>query len=120
VVEDDEDTRDSILTALAQGGAVVRGACSAAEALDIRAEFEPDVLLSDIAMPGEDGFSLIAKVRALPPERGGQLPAAALTALAGVDDRDRVLAAGFQAHIAKPVDVEDLLRSVARLASSRP
>jgi two-component system CheB/CheR fusion protein len=119
VVEDDEGTRESILAALAQSGAVVRGARSAAEALEILTEFEPDVLLSDIAMANEDGLSLIAKVRALPPERGGRVPAAALTALAALDDRDRILAAGFQAHIAKPVDLEELLRSVARLASSR-
>ncbi len=120
VVDDDEDTRESILTLLAQRGAVPRGARSAAEALDVFAEFDPDVLLSDIAMPDEDGFSLIAKVRALPPERGGRVPAAALTALAGLDDRDRALAAGFQEHIPKPVDVHDLLRSIARLASSPP
>ena len=118
VVEDDEDTRESLLEVLAQGGAVVRAACSAAEALATLDEFKPDVLLSDVAMPAEDGLSLIAKVRALPPERGGRVPAAALTALAGPDDRDRVLAAGFQAHIAKPIDVDDLLQSVARLASS--
>jgi two-component system CheB/CheR fusion protein len=118
VVEDDEGTRESLLEVLAQGGAVVRAACSAAEALATLGEFKPDVLLSDVAMPAEDGLSLIAKVRALPPERGGRVAAAALTALAGPDDRDRVLAAGFQAHIAKPVDVDDLLQSVARLASS--
>jgi two-component system CheB/CheR fusion protein len=117
VVDDDDDTRESILAVLQQAGAVVRAASSAGEALRILGEFKPEVLLSDMAMPGEDGFCLIAKVRALPPEQGGRVPAAALTALAGTDDRDRVLAAGFQAHIAKPVNVPDLLQSVARLAS---
>jgi len=117
VVDDDDDTRESILAVLQHAGAVVRTACSAGEALRILGEFKPDVLLSDMAMPGEDGFCLIAKVRALPPEQCGQVPAAALTALAGTDDRDRALASGFQAHIAKPVNVDDLLRLVARLVS---
>ncbi len=119
VVEDDAGTRESLVAVLERGGAAVRSASSVGEALAVLGEFQPDVLLSDVAMPGEDGLGLIAKVRALTPEQGGLVPAAALTALAGLDDRDRFLKAGFQAHIAKPVDVDDLLRWVARLASSR-
>ncbi len=70
-------------------------------------------------MPGEDGFSLLAQVRRLPPERGGRIPAAALSALAGIDDRDRALEAGFQMHIPKPADIDALLAAVARLAAMR-
>jgi len=81
--------------------------------------FRPDVLLSDLAMPGEDGFSLIAQVRCLAPERGGRIPAVALSALVGVDDRDRALEAGFQMHLPKPVAVDALLAAVARLAATR-
>jgi CheY-like chemotaxis protein len=76
----------------------------------------PDVLLSDIGMPGEDGISLIRRVRTLDPERGGRVPAAALTAYTQPTDRDRAMGAGFQAFLAKPVDPQELARAVARLA----
>ena len=74
------------------------------------------MLLSDIGMPGEDGISLIRRVRALDPERGGKVPAAALTAYTQASDRERALSAGFQAFLAKPVDPRELAAAVARLA----
>jgi CheY-like chemotaxis protein len=77
------------------------------------------VLLSDLAMPAQDGFGLIAQVRALPAEQGGLVPAAALSALASVEDRQRALAAGFQLHVTKPVDIDGLLSAVAQLAAMR-
>jgi CheY-like chemotaxis protein len=76
----------------------------------------PDILVADIGMPGEDGYSLIRSIRALPPDRGGSIPAAAVTALARAEDRRRALLAGFQTHVAKPVDVVELVAVVASLA----
>ena len=120
LVEDDEGTRECVCEVLSAAGAEVRGVGSAAEAVDGLAKFKPDVLLSDLAMPIQDGFGLIAQVRSLPDEHGGRIPAAALSALAGVDDRQRALDAGFQMHVTKPVDIDDLLSAVARLAAMRP
>jgi two-component system, chemotaxis family, CheB/CheR fusion protein len=119
LIEDDEGTRECVVEILGGAGAIVRAAGSAAEGMKALREFEPDVLLSDLAMPGQDGFGLIAEVRSLPPERGGRIPAAALSALAGVEDRQRALAAGFQMHIPKPVDIDTLLATLARLAALR-
>jgi two-component system CheB/CheR fusion protein len=117
VVDNDADARDVLSTVLAQRGAEVLTAASAAEALGVLERDRLDVLVSDIGMPDEDGYALIAKVRALPPERGGQIPAAALTAYAGAEDRDHVLAAGFQRHVPKPADPVALVQVVAELAS---
>jgi CheY-like chemotaxis protein len=75
-----------------------------------------DVLLSDIGMPDRDGYDLIGRIRAMAPDRGGAVPAAALTAFARPEDRSRALAAGYQAHVAKPVDPAELVRAVAELA----
>jgi len=119
VVEDDEGTRECLLEVLSDAGATVRVASTVPEGIEALSAFKPDVLLSDLAMPGQDGFSLIAHLRSLPPDRGGRIPAAALSALAGVDDRQHALAAGFQMHIPKPVDIENLLSAVARLATLR-
>ena len=79
-------------------------------------QHKPDVLISDLGMPDEDGYSLISKIRALPSERGGQIPAAALTAYARAEDRMRVLRSGFQFHLPKPVDSAELVTVVASLA----
>ncbi len=97
-------------------GARVRTASSAAAALEAITADVYDALISDIGMPEEDGYSLIAKVRALGKERGGSVPAAALTAYAGEEDRIRVLRSGFQIHVPKPVSAKDLLAVVANLA----
>jgi two-component system, chemotaxis family, CheB/CheR fusion protein len=120
LVEDDDDTRESCVAMLAQLGVEVRAAPSATAALEVLAEFHPQVILCDIAMPGEDGYSFMQKVRRLGPERGGQVPAAALTALAGEEDRRRALQAGFQMHIAKPVYSAQLAAAVGALAAWKP
>ena len=119
LVEDDEGTRECVFEVLSAAGAKVLAVGSAAEAVSALGEFRPDVLLSDLAMPVQDGFGLIAQVRGLPAEQGGRIPAAALSALAGVEDRQRALAAGFQMHVTKPVDIDDLLAAVAQLAAIR-
>jgi signal transduction histidine kinase/DNA-binding response OmpR family regulator len=115
VVEDEDDTRDLILTVLKQCGAEVRGSESAAEALAAFKEWSPDLLVTDIGLPEEDGFSLLKKVRESN-QQSGQIPAVALTAYATPEDRDRVLNAGFQMHIAKPVEPEELLTIIANIA----
>ncbi len=115
VVDDDEDTLNLLKTLLARHGAEVAAVASAAEALTRLPQFRPGVLVSDISMPGEDGYELLRKVRALPVELGGQVPALALTAHARPEDHERALASGYQAHIAKPVEPADLLARIAEL-----
>ena len=115
-VEDDDDTRESYAAMLVELGAVVRAEPSAAAGLAALNEFRPDVILSDIAMPGEDGFSFIRKVRGLAAELGGAVPAAAITALAAEEDRREALDSGFQMHVAKPMDAARLASVVATLA----
>ena len=114
LVDDDAGARESVTAVLEQSGASVRAVESAAEAVETLERERPDVLLSDIAMPGLDGYALLGQARAR--LQGAQLPAAALTAYAGATDRTRALAAGFQAHLAKPVDPAELVAVVAQLA----
>jgi PAS domain S-box-containing protein len=116
IVDDDDDTRDMLRFVLGQLGAEVRTAAGSGQALDHLAHGLPDVLVSDIGMPGEDGYSLICRIRNLPPERGGRVPAVALTAHVKPEDRMRALAAGFQTHVPKPVDPDELALAIARLA----
>ena len=118
IVDDDADSRDLIVATLEYYGAIVSEAGSAAEAMALLLETRPDVLLSDIGMQGEDGYAFIRRVRALPREGGGLVPAVALTAYAGAGDRARALSAGYQLHIAKPFDPVALARTVQRLARS--
>jgi CheY-like chemotaxis protein len=94
-------------------GAEVITASSASEALEALERFSPDALISDIAMPGQDGYELIRQVRSHEPERGGKIPAVAITAYVAAEDRVRALAAGFQMYVAKPVDPEELIAVVA-------
>jgi CheY-like chemotaxis protein len=111
VVDDDAETLEILSFTLSGLGAEVCGAGSVAEAL---AEFEraaPDMLISDIGMPGEDGFALISRVR----ERGSRVPAIALTAYAGPEHRARVLASGFDARATKPADLVELVATMLRL-----
>ncbi|HZJ71942.1 MAG TPA: ATP-binding protein, partial [Planctomycetota bacterium] len=116
VVDDETDVRDFLATSLRALGADVTALASAEEALVSVQQRPPDVLVSDIAMPDHDGYSLIRRLRALPADRGGRLPAVALTAFAKGEDASRVLAAGFQVHMPKPVDPGHLAEVVARLA----
>ena len=125
VVDDEPDARRLLSAVLERCKAEVHAAASAAEAMALidgagmncAAEPRfPDVLLSDIGMPGEDGYGLIRRIRQLPTDRGGSIPAVALTAFARAEDRQRVLSAGFQAYISKPVEPEALVAAVARLA----
>jgi signal transduction histidine kinase/CheY-like chemotaxis protein len=119
VVDDHADTLEVMHLALESYGAAVETAGNAADALRVLAAWRPDVLLSDIGMPQEDGYSLIQKVRALAPGDGGSTPAVAITAFAKTQDRVRALAAGFQMHLAKPVEPDELIAVVTSLVSRR-
>jgi CheY-like chemotaxis protein len=115
VVDDDDDTRELVARVLETSGAEVVGAASAIEAWAALEQSMPDAMVVDIAMPVEDGFSFIRRVRACPPDKGGRIPAAALTARVIMQDRLESLRAGFQSHMAKPVDPEVLVEVMARL-----
>jgi CheY-like chemotaxis protein len=117
VVDDEADTCQLLQVILEECGARVKTAPSAAAALEAVAQEMFDVLISDIGMPNEDGYSLIAKVHALGRERGGKIPAAAaLTAYVGENDRIRVLQSGFQMHVPKPISPRELVAVVTQLA----
>ncbi|MEJ7708930.1 MAG: response regulator [Pyrinomonadaceae bacterium] len=116
IVDDEAATRDLLTMILKQNGAEVISASSTSEALEILKKSKPDVLVSDIEMPGEDGYKLILKLRALEAEQGGRIPAAALTAYARTEDRVRALSAGYQIHVPKPVEPNELVTVVASLA----
>lgn len=117
VVDDEPDALDLVSRALKQDGAEVRLAASAAEALGAIDELNPDVLISDIAMPGQDGYELIRQLRSRERPEGRRLPAVALTAFARKEDRERALRAGYQEHLAKPVEPARLAAVVAQLAN---
>jgi signal transduction histidine kinase/FixJ family two-component response regulator len=116
LVDDEPEARQIIGTVITRTGAEVKICASAGEALANVMEWKPDVILSDIAMPEEDGYSFIGKVRSLPRDKGGETPAAALTAYARDVDRRQALAAGYQMHIAKPIGAGQLVSMIARLA----
>jgi CheY-like chemotaxis protein len=116
VADDDGEAVELAQTILAGAGAEVRTCTAAAEALELLRRWRPDVLVSDIEMPGEDGYSLIRKVRALGAEEGGDTPAVALTAYGRTQDRMRSLAAGFNMHVPKPVDPGELTTIIASVA----
>ncbi len=115
VVDDEDDTREFVRSLLEQNGASVIVAASAADAIAAVQRDRPDLLLSDLGMPDEDGFSLIRRVRALPSDRGGRIPGVALTAYARSEDRTRAMLAGFQNHVPKPVVPNELLAVLASL-----
>jgi PAS domain S-box-containing protein len=119
LVDDDEDTRHAIADALTSVGARVEQAISAADALQQLERGRPDVLLSDIGMPMQDGYALIRRVRGLPPERGGDVPAIALTAYASREDAAKTASSGFQLHVPKPVEIEDLVDAINSLLRSQ-
>jgi CheY-like chemotaxis protein len=116
VVDDEPDTLEVVGAALRHAGAQVVSAASAAEAYQRFREHVPDVLISDLAMPGENGFDLITKVRALGNESGGGVPAVALSAFTGAEDRSHALSAGFQLYVAKPIEPIELIRLVRHLS----
>ena len=116
IVDDEPDARLLLQTIMEQSGARVCVAASAAEALTALREFKPDILVSDIGMPHEDGYALLSRVRALSPEEGGRIPAVALTAYAQEADRLRALLAGFQVHVAKPINPTEFVAVVVGLA----
>jgi CheY-like chemotaxis protein len=118
VVDDHAVVRHAITLLLEDWGAKVTAVPGVPEALEALGRERPTVVLSDIQMPGEDGYALIRKVRALPADRGGQTPAAALTGLTTEEERARVLEAGFQYHVAKPVDARRLVEVVTTLAAT--
>jgi CheY-like chemotaxis protein len=118
-VDDEPDALMLVKRVLEGCGAKVLTATSAAAALELVQRERPDMILSDIGMPGEDGYDFMRKVRALPADAGGRIPAAALTAFARAEDRTRALRAGYQTHVAKPVESTELTAVVASLATRR-
>lgn len=119
VVEDQPDARTLIQRLLENARAEVKTASSATEGLQLMEDYTPDVIVSDIGMPGLDGYEFIREVRKRPIARGGRIPAVALTAFARSEDRTRSLLAGYQMHVAKPVEPSELLAAVASVAVSR-
>ncbi len=119
VVDDEKDARDVIIAILEQRGARTFEASSVEEALAMIERERPDVLVSDIGLPEEDGYSLMRRIRALPRELGGGIPAAALTAYARTEDRMQALLAGFQIHVPKPVQPAELIAVVSSLAARK-
>lgn len=117
LVEDDKDSRDMLETVLSIYGIKVESAESAAEAVEKIRKLKPDVLVSDIGLPGEDGYDLIRNVRGLPPREGGETPAIALTGYVSVQDRKLALDAGYQDHVPKPVNPNILLELLVRLGA---
>jgi CheY-like chemotaxis protein len=113
VVDDDSDAREVLALQLTQHGATISASSSVADALDKIGTFEPDVIVADIGMPGEDGYSLIRKVRS---SHAKLIPAIALTAYAGDVNQRHALEAGYQKHISKPADPEEIIITIARIA----
>ena len=120
IVDDEDDARDWIGSLLEHCKVEVMTASSAAQALEMIRTHRPDIMVSDIGMPGEDGYSLIKKLRALAPADGGRTPALALTAYARMEDRTRAMVAGFNMHIAKPIEPAELLITIANLTNRIP
>ena len=118
VVDDEADARDVVTKALDECGARTVSAGSAGEAWRLLSEFHPDVLVSDIRMPGEDGYALIRRIRSQSGASQG-LPAVALTGLAHPEDRRRALTAGYQSFVPKPVEVSELAEVIRRIARKR-
>ncbi len=118
VVDDEAEMRELVSTVLAQAQAVVSTASSAVEALDVLRRERPHLLVADVAMPGVDGYQLLARVRSLAPQHGGQTPAVALSAQSGPGESQRALRAGFQVYVIKPVEPSELVRVAAKLVAS--
>ena len=119
VVDDEPSASEALQALFSSCGAEARVTDSATEALAVFETWQPDVMVSDIAMPGEDGYSLIRKIRLRPAAQGGAIPAVALTAYAKIEDRVSILAAGFQMYLSKPADPNELVAVVGSLAKGR-
>ncbi len=117
IVDDEADARELLEIILLQFGAEIKVATSARQALGVLEDWKPDAIVSDVGMPKEDGYSLIQQVRALEPERGGLTPAIALTGYGRPEDRLQLLAAGYQVHLSKPVELMHLVNSIANITS---
>ncbi len=115
VVDDEPDAREIVAAILGEAGAEIATASGSGQAMNLVEQWKPDLLISDIGMPGESGYDLIRKVRALPADRGGAIPAIALTAYAHMQDRLKILSAGFQMHVPKPIEPIELATVVASL-----
>jgi PAS domain S-box-containing protein len=115
LVDDEADNRELVRFILQQQGAIVTSVSTAQQAIEILSQEKPDLLLSDIGMPEMDGYALIHQVRSWPPEQGGSIPAIALTAYAGESNQQKMLSAGFQQHLVKPVEPEALVSGIVRL-----
>jgi CheY-like chemotaxis protein len=118
LVDDDPDTLQILSVMLAESQAVVQTAATVAEALEILEWYQPHVLVSDLAMPDEDGYSLIGKLRARERKTGTQTPAVALTSYVRVEDRARALSAGFNLFVPKPAQPDELIIAIASLAGT--
>jgi CheY-like chemotaxis protein len=114
-VDDDLDTCELLATVLQLAGAAVTTALSVRDALSAFDEVKPNVLISDTRLATESGYQLIRKIRALPKEHGGQIPAIAVTGYVSPEDRQHALSSGFQVHLAKPIDPNQLVAIVAKL-----
>src|SRR5262249_42726483 len=117
VLDDDADTRELLSVALTTSGAEVTTCQSSTDALAEIKRQKPDCIVSDVGMPGEDGYSFMKKLRALKKNDGGEIPAIALTGFAGADHKTLADAAGYQAHIPKPVELAELTSEIARLTA---
>ena len=114
VVDDDAGIRDIVALTLAKCGASVTVASSVQDALNLLPNLSPDVVVSDLAMPDMDGYEFIRRFRALSDGKGADVPAIALTAFGSLQDRDRALKAGFDRHLAKPIDPAELVRTIVK------
>jgi CheY-like chemotaxis protein len=119
IVDDDPNTRALLAEALECRGARVRASASALEAQQALAAWHPDLVISDVGMPRENGYDLIRRVRRLPAEAGGRTPAIACTGYARAEDRARAMGAGFDAVVTKPIDLEVLVDTIAHVAGLR-
>jgi CheY-like chemotaxis protein len=119
VIEDDADSREMLSVLLENVGAVPVAAATVGEALRLLGDLEIDVVLSDIGMPGRDGFDLIRALRSFPNPRVRRAPALAVTAFSRLEDRERILSAGFDGHVAKPVEPRDLFTAVGDVVRRR-
>jgi CheY-like chemotaxis protein len=118
VIEDDPDARELMTAVLEQRGATVISADSVARAFELLDPSRLDLIVSDIAMPDEDGIAFIRRLRALPRDQGGETPAIAVSAYVAQSDRTRALAAGFDRYLHKPVDFDELVRTIRDLLAS--